>query len=453
MQRTLTSRLAQIVDEIRYESLPPSVIEKCKTCFLDFLAACYSGAESPTAKAGVSILAAMGKGRATLIGRREKATPLGSALFNGMIAHAEELDDAHRYASGLHLGATIFPAALALAGKGQIAGKKFMRAIVLGYEISSRICRAIDLAHRQRGFHSTGTVGPFGSCAASAVVLGLGSETLVHALGIAGSMGAGLFAFLEDGATVKHMHAGRASMDGLLAALLAKGGMTGPRTVLEAKEGFFRAYSNRANPDEILREVKDPYEISFAYHKIHSACGHSFPAIDAALALREEIQNRAGEVRQIEVKTYRQAAVLKGETPRSIHEARFSIPFLVGLALVRGRVSQREWVPETLRDSQVHKVASQVLVTEDPEIAAQFPRLRSAVLRAEMADGRMIERRIDSPLGMPDNPIGWKDIEEKFYVASEGILNSSTQKEIVHKIRELDGLKAVREITSLLGRS
>ena len=137
------------------------------------------------------MLDALGKGRATLIGRKEKATVLGAAFFNGMIAHAEELDDAHRYASGLHLGATIFPPTLAVGEERRIDGKKFIRAIVSGYEISSRICRSIDLSHRQRGFHSTGTVGPFGSCAASAVVMGLTPQTLVHALALLDLRGPG----------------------------------------------------------------------------------------------------------------------------------------------------------------------------------------------------------------------------------------------------------------------
>lgn len=453
MQRTLTTKLAEIIGGISYESLPLPVIEKAKTCFLDFLAAAYSGAESPTKKVGVSILDAMGKGRTTLIGRKEKATVLGAAFFNGMIAHAEELDDAHRYASGLHLGATIFPPALAVGEERRIDGKKFIRAIVSGYEISSRICRSIDLSHRQRGFHSTGTVGPFGSCAASGVVMGLTPQTLVHAFGIAGSTGAGLFAFLEDGATVKHMHAGRAAMDGLLAALLAEGGMTGPQAVLEAKEGFLQAYARDVHPDEITRELKDQYEISFAYHKIHSACGHSFPAIDAALLLRKETQDRIEDIKQIEIRTYHAAAVLNRKTPQSIPEARFSIPFLVGLALVRGRVSRAEWVPDTLHDAQINKMASMVTVLEDREIDAQFPRLRSAVLRAKMADGGVMEKKIDSPLGMPDNPIRWENIEEKFYAAAEGILNPSLQKEIIHKIRDLEDIESIPEIASLLGKS
>jgi 2-methylcitrate dehydratase PrpD len=282
--------------------------------------------------------------------------------------------------------------------------------------------------------------------------MGLEKETLVHALGITGSTAAGLFAFLEDGATVKHMHAGRASVDGLLAALLAENGMTGPRRVLEAKEGFFNAYSNHANPGEIIRPLADQYEILFAYHKIHSACGHAFPAIDAALLLREAILEEISSVEEIEIKTYRAAAVLDKKTARSVQEARFSIPFLVGLALVKGRVSQSEWVGETLKDPQIKDIAARVSVQEDSTIAADFPKSRSAVLTARMADGRVIGKRIDAPRGMPDNPVNEQDIEQKFYKTSEGILEPPKQAEIVRRIRALDTLRSMTELTSLLKR-
>jgi len=452
-EQTLTERLAEIVDEIRHQPLPTPPMQKAKMCCLDFLAACYGGLKSKTTGVALSVVKGMGEGRSTLIGQEHQGSFSSATFFNGMIAHAEELDDAHRYVSGLHLSATIFPAVLAIGEDRQIRGEQFVKAVVSGYEVSSRICRSIDRGHRERGFHSTGTLGPFGACAASAVAMGLEKETLVHAFGITGSTAAGLFAFLEDGATVKHLHAGRASMDGLLAALLAENGMTGPRAMLEAREGFFTAYAIDANPDEITRPLEDKYEILFAYHKIHAACGHAFPAIDAALLLREERRNQLSSIQSIEIRTYNAAAVLDKKSPRSVQDARFSIPFLVGLALVRGHVRQSDWTTENLRDPQITTIASKVAVREDTEISANFPRLRAAVLVARMGDGKVIEKRIDVPRGMPDNSLNQEDIEQKFYIMSEEMLDPFQQEQIVQKIRTLDTLGSVTELTSLLRRS
>jgi len=264
-------------------------------------------------------------------------------------------------------------------------------------------------------------------------------------------MSAGLFAFLDDGATVKHMHTGRAASGGLLAALLAESGMTGPRKVLEAKEGFLNAYTNHFKINEITRPIKDKYEISSAYHKIHSACGHSFPAIDAALLLKKEIHNHLSDIKTIRVKTYRAASVLNRKKPGSITEARFSIPYLVGLALVKGRVTRSELVSDNLKDSLIRKIASIVSVVEDKEIAANFPKFRSAELIVTMTDGRKLRKKIKAPLGMPDNPVSWKDIEEKFFEGSKESITFSRQSEIITKIKKLETIKSMEEITSLLG--
>ena len=450
LQNTLSEHLTEIAHAILENSLPPAVKEKAKMCFLDFLAAAYAGANSKTFQIGISVLKNMGHGESTLIGTPLKGSVLGAAFFNGMIAHAEEVDDAHRYASGLHLGATIFPASLALSEMRQLGGEPYLRSVVAGYEIASRICRAVDAGHRERGYHSTGTIGPFGAGVASAGCIGLDREKMTHALGIAGSTSAGLFAFLEEGATVKHMHTGRASMDGLLCALLAENGLTGPKRILEAKEGFFNAYARHADIDEITRPLNDIYEISFAYHKIHSACGHSFPSIDAALAVQAEIGEHVDRIESIRVRTYRVAAVLTRKNPQTIPEARFSIPFIIGLALVKGRVSRSELVPEILKDPRILRIAECVDVIEDKAMTERFPKLRTAELTITMKDGRVISRSVDVPRGMPDNPVFAMHIEAKFRSLSAGVLSPTQQDRIIEKVRSMDTAESMTTISRLL---
>ncbi len=449
-EKRYSKRLADIVRYIQTEPLPQAVVEEAKTCFLDFLAACYSGASVPLARVGLSVLKALGSGTSTLIGRPEKSTISGAAFFNGMIATAEDVDDAHRYASGLHLSATTFPVALSLGEAQNIDGMRFIRAVAAGYEISSRISRAIDTGHRQRGFHATGTVGPFGACAASAVVLGLDKETIQNALGIAGSTSAGLFAFLEDGASVRHAHAGQACSNGMLAALLAAGGMTGPRRIFEAKEGFLNAYTTQHEPEFIMQDMGDTYEIFSAYHKVYQACGHSFPAIDAALALRDALCDRFEAIERIEIKAYPASAALDRKTPRSIAQARFSIPFLVGLALTRGNVTPMEMVPENLNDAGITALASRVSVIEDPAIASDYPRLRSGKMVVTLADGTVLEKKIEAPRGMPENPVGREVIEKKFTDASGSMLPPERQEKVVAAVNRLEQVLHLKEITCLL---
>ena len=441
--------LVRILEQLRCEELPESVVDKAKTCCLDFLAACLSASGSRSAEIGLDVAMKMGRGQSTLIGRKERGTVLSAALYNGLIAHAEELDDSHRYVSGLHLGAVVIPAALAVAEEQGLSGKDFIKAVVCGYEAASRICRCIDQGHRTRGFHSTGTVGPFGACAAAGAALNLDAEQLVQAIGIAGSMGAGLFAFLDDGATVKHLHTGRASLDGLLAALMAQAGLTGPRAVLEAREGFFRAYADSYDESPLLMPFEGAYEISNAYHKLHSACGHAFPAIDAALLLRKELRDPVREIASIEVRTYRAASVLENRRPLSRQEARFSIPFLVALTLTKGKAGRKELLNVDLSDPDLLDLADKVTLREDPELQSSFPRLRAGIMRLLTQDGREMIRRIDSPRGMPDNPVSFREIEDKFIEASERLGDQRTSL-ILEGVKGLDKLQSIADWTGHL---
>jgi 2-methylcitrate dehydratase PrpD len=442
---TLSMHLVRILEQMRCEELPEPVVDKAKTCCLDFLAACLSASGSRSAEIGLDVSMKMGRGRSTLIGRSEKGTVLSAALYNGMIAHAEELDDSHRYVSGLHPGAVVFPAALSVGEERGLSGKDFIRAVVCGYEAASRICRCIEQGHRTRGFHSTGTVGPFGACAAAGAALNLDAEKLVQAIGIAGSMGAGLFAFLDDGATVKHLHAGRASLDGVLAALMAQAGLTGPRAVLEAREGFFRAYADSYDEAPLLIPFDGAYEISNAYHKLHSACGHAFPAIDAVLLLRKEIRDPVREIASIEVRTYRAASILEKRRPLSLQEARFSIPFLVALTLIHGKAGRKELINVDLSDPDLLGLADKVALREDPELQSSFPHLRAGIVRLKTKDGREMTCRIDSPRGMPDNPVSFREIEDKFISEASVSLGDRRTGLILEGVKNLDKLPSVAD--------
>ncbi len=445
--RYLSEKLVSNLGHIRRESLPEEVIEKTKACWLDFLAACFSAADSKAERTAFWVARKMGFGTAPFIGRSYTGNGLASAFYNGILAHIQELDDSHRYVSGLHLGAVVFPAVLALAKEVKFTGEEFIRAVACGYQGAALVCRCLDQGHRRRGFHSTGTIGPFGSCIGAGTVLGLNGKLLVEAIGIVGSAGAGLFAFLEEGATVKHFHTGRAALDGLLAALLAKGGMTGPKAVFEAKEGFFKAYADEFD-DGPLKNPPSDYEILNVYHKIHSACGHSFPAIDAALDLKEEIKN-PDTIESVEIKTYRAASVLTNSQPQSVQEARFSIPFLVGLALVKGQVGKKDITGERLKDRRVMEIAARVKVMEDFELQESFPRMRAGILQVTLKDGKEIIKRVDSPRGMPENPISLSEIVEKFN-SEAAHMDPKVRRLIIEKSMKMEKLVSITELTGLL---
>ena len=456
MTRTepLTAHLARTVRSMADSRIPDAVADKAKICLLDYLASGLAGARSDMAVAGTRLLPAFGTGSSVLLARPERSSVLGATFYNALVATTEDLDDSHRFASGLHLSAITFPAAMALAQSLGSSGRQLLAAAAAGYEVSSRICRAADTGLRARGFHSTGAVGPFGACATACVLLGLDMDRTAHALGIAASGAGGLFAFLPEGASVRHVHAAWASVAGVTAALLAQGGTTGPTLALEGPAGFFASHSTEF--DESFLRSPAPgtaagHEINNAYHKLFSACGHALPAITALLALRNEVAPRLDQVRHIEIRGYKASAALTNPNPSTVGEAKFSLPFIAALTLRFGDVSPREMTIEVLGRPDVRHLASLVDVVEDPTISAAYPRLRSGAARVTLADGTTVDRQVDAPIGMPENPVSADQVAAKFRRSAEGLLSPAVQGEVVSVIGNMSNATTLGGLSLLDG--
>src|SRR6202035_4449617 len=187
-----------------------------------------------------------------------------TALANGALAHAFELDSLTRPGAGAHPGATVLPPALAVAQQqGGISGKALIAAFVAGNEVMIRIGRATGHTNEARGFHAPGTTGPFGAAVACGHLLGLDRAKMANAIGIAGSLAGGLLEFARgDGGMVKRLHLGRASEAGVLAASLAAGGFTGPRTVIEGQFGFLRVFCTAWDEAELTRGLGEEFVVS-----------------------------------------------------------------------------------------------------------------------------------------------------------------------------------------------
>lgn len=437
---TLLEHLAGHVERLTSAPLAPAVAEKVSICLVDHLAALLSAHNGPVERAGRGILPLFGSGAATLVGLRTTSSPAGAVFYNALAATSEDLDDAHRYASGLHMSATTFPVLFALAEEAPVSGELFARAVVAGYEVSSRLVRAADAGLRGQGFHSTGAAGVFGACAAAGVMLGLDRATLVSALGMAASGAGGLFAFLREGSSVRHAHGAWACLNGLTAARLAQEGLTGPVRALEGygpnhQDGYLKPYAGTWD-ERFITDDAEP-EILNTYHKLHAACGHAAPAITALQALRERLGPRAAEIREILIKGYKASAALTNPDPRSPAEAKFSLPVIAALVLAYGRVSLAELAPERIHDPRIREVAAKVRVVEDAAIAAEFPRLRAGEVVVTLASGETLAQRVDAPLGMPENPVAREVLEAKFRSAAEGLFNASRQEAILAAARNL----------------
>jgi 2-methylcitrate dehydratase PrpD len=328
-----TAALIETVRGLRYEDLPDETREVGRHCVLDWLGVTIAGAREPLVEILVEALVGPEASRqAPLVARDERATAATAALVNGAAGHALDYDDAHMRMNG-HPTAPVLPALLALPGIGATDGKALLTAFVAGVELECRLGAVLGAGHYEIGFHATGTLGTFGAAAACAHLLGLGPQAWQHALGLAGTQAAGLKSAF--GTMAKPLHAGRAASNGLVSALLARGGFTSAADVVEAPQGFAATHSGAVPDREILEGLRGRFLIRDTLFKYHAACYLTHAPIEAARRLRE---SHGIDPQAVEAVELRVAPLLLGvcnlAEPRTGLEGKFSLRATTALALL-----------------------------------------------------------------------------------------------------------------------
>jgi 2-methylcitrate dehydratase PrpD len=409
----VSRQLAATMATTRYDDLSPKVVDDAKRAILDWLGSALAGSLEKPARIARQIVAGLGVSNEATMFSGGRSSAAGAALANGVASHILELDDVHK-GSTLHAAAPIIPAALAVAEREGKSGQDFILAVVLGYDAALRVGEAVNPDH-YRFWHPTGTAATFGAAVAAGSLLGLDATQMLDALGTAGTQAAGLWEFNADGAMSKHLHPGKAAMNGVFAADLAAAGFTGATRILEGDRGFFRATAKSFDASRITDGLGSHWKISENCFKIHSCCGHTHSAVDLMLELRDRIQTQ--EVKRIRVETYGPGyEIVKETNPRTPYQAQFSLAYCVAAAFAEGAVglyqfqSQRFHSPE----SAVPDLMKLVRVEVADDLTAKYPRAWPARLTIELSNGKTLQAASDFPRGNPENPVTTAELEEKF---------------------------------------
>ncbi|WP_018698677.1 MmgE/PrpD family protein [Amorphus coralli] len=322
------------------------------------------------------------------------------AFHFGGLAHILEMDDLHRD-SVTHPGSVVIPAAWAIACARGLGGRAFLAAVLAGYEACCRVGMAVGKAH-YRVWHNTATCGPFGSAMASARLLGLDEDRTVWALGNAGTQSSGLWEFLSAGAMSKHLHTARAAESGVLAALLAEEGFTGPATILEGEKGFFAGLCPDPDPAAVNADPDRPWALTETSIKPWPCCRHTHPAIDAALSLHADLGGAA--IRDVRVATYRAALdVCDRPDPHEPYGAKFSLQHCVAAALFDGSVTQESF--DGPARHRLSDLRARVSLAIDPTLDRAYPAAWGATIEVTSEDGRVLTATRHEAKGDPDNPL------------------------------------------------
>ncbi|HEX2216151.1 MAG TPA: MmgE/PrpD family protein [Xanthobacteraceae bacterium] len=409
---TLAARIAAI----DASALPQAVREKCADLLIDVIGLCVAARSEPYV---TSALAAWDDtGPCTAIGHAQTVSAAAAAFVNGTAAHGEDFDDTFE-GGPVHAGAVIVPAVLSACERHDGDGGTALRGVAIGIETLCRLSLVAPKAIHRAGFHPTAVLGAIGAAAAVGAALKLPAREIVNALGIAGSMASGIIEYLAEGAWTKRLHPGWAAQSGLRAALLARAGFVGPRTVFEGTHGFFYGFARASAGD--YAALIDDFGVRWVAETIAFKpypCGTmAQPYIDCARRLHAQgiapdaIDEIVCETAEGFVHRLWEPLVDK-QRPSNGVAAKFSIPYAVAVGLVHGQVGLDSFTDAATQDPQVRAVAAKVRYQIDP--AHPYPRNYTGHIRARLRDGRVLEERQPHLRGGVHEPLSRREIEEKF---------------------------------------
>jgi 2-methylcitrate dehydratase PrpD len=450
---TLARRVAEFTTTLAWEDVPAEVLQSVRLRALDLLGIALAASTSEVAPSVYGALDGWGAdGDCTVVGRARGAPAPLAILANGALAHGLDFDDTHA-AAIVHASAVVLPVALALGEAGKLDGRAVTTAAVAGYEVVTRLGMAASGAFHARGWHATAVCGALGATVVAGRLEGLDAPRLTAALGIAGSFASGILEHLADGSWVKRVHPGWAGHAGAVAAALARGGFTGPATVLEGRFGVYPTFVG-AEPDprpfETLGRTWETLAIGF---KPYPCCHLNHAYLDCALALRHAHALAPEAIAAVE------CLVPAGEVPivcepreaklrpRTAYDAQFSLPYSVAAALVDGRVALDTYAPGRLADARVLDLAARVTHAVDP--AARYPATFPGWVRIRLRDGRVVEARAEDGRGSRSNPLPDAAIVEKFRDNAGRALPPERVAALERAVLGLDALGDVRAVTTL----
>lgn len=446
--------LAEFAAGLTYPAIPPEPIEKAKQFVLDVVRLAVLGSRLPWGERTRQVFRAMGgKEESTVIGFGDRLPAVHAAYVNGTTSHGLENDDTHVGAIH-HPGVTTVPAVLAVAEREGSDGKSLLAGMIAGYEVMIRLGEAMQPSHfADRGFHSTAVMGHFGAAAGSANLLGLSDEQTAHALSFAAAYASGLGNWVKGG-MVKYLHAGKAAKGGVEAALLAAGGLTGPRQIFEGKRGFCHAYSDRVQMEAITSGLGRVWKTVEVHLKPHSTSRHTQSSVEAAAKIAAQHNIRAEDIAGIDILTSPEMAeALSTKEPVDVIEAQSSIPFAMVAGLFKGgnRTLTEFVLFEDIQKAMESPVVRALLERTALRGDARFDVQKgNAQVTIRLNDGNMYTEKVDIIRGSPENPFSFHELRERFLTQAAGIIPEDRLIRAADLIENLDAVEKVETITGLL---
>ena len=445
-----TDRLVEFVLKTTLASPPEAALIQIRRAALDTIGCMLAGAAEPVASIVREVARAEGGlPLCTVVGTSLRTSPTWAALANGAAGHAHDFDDTNFALLG-HPSVPLLAAALACGEAEMADGATVALGYAIGFEVDAALGAALNPDHYTRGWHATTSIGTLGCAAAAARMLGLDASETRHALGIAASLASGLKE--NFGSMTKPYHAGHAARNGVLAAQLARGGMTASESALDGRQGYAAAFSGAVLPVDVFDRLGQRWEIvtSGIAVKPYPSCALTHSAIDALVELRAAHRVTPADVATVEVGVHRVVPdVLRHDRPSSPLERKFSMPYCAAVALAHGGVALKDF-EEGPADATVNALVPRVRMVVDPSLPDSLEQQAWTRVKVTLTDGRVLASPAGGAMGHPDRPLSPEALREKFLSCACTVLSRDDAEGIAEQIERFEDIPDIRALTSRL---
>lgn len=446
----LTEDAAQFASSIAFSDIPEDTLHIAKRCIIDGLGVMLAGTEQEAMEVADRYLAKTGANSvARLVGNQNlKTSPQQAAFWNGLAGHVMDWDDTQvaegpNRPYGLLTHPTVPPlsAVLALSEVSEgVSGKDFLTSFVAGVEVESKIAEAINPDHYNLGFHTSGTIGTFGSAAAAARLLGLDQGQTAQVLGGAASMAAGIRA--NFGTMGKPMHVARSSENGVTSALLVSEGFTFNAAALDGKWGYLSVAGRGGEPELVQGRFGKPFSLSEPGVSIKPyPCGVlTHPSMDTMKALMAEHNLRPEDIEKVTLFASNNILhPIRFRVAKTELEGKFCMAFLLSSIILTGRAGKAEFTDAFVQSPESQAMQLRVETQYDPDIAAMGHDKILSRIEVVTKSGQVLKKFSDDRYrGGPNNPLSDAEVEQKFMDCVAGILSDERARQVLDLIWSLE---------------
>jgi 2-methylcitrate dehydratase len=453
VSETITARMSRWATDLEFDHLTDDAVREAKRYLLDSLGCALGGYQQHDVKIALEVLEEHGgTGPATVIGTGNRMDPVSATLLNALMVRVMDYNDIY-WQQGPSHPSDIIPAAMACGERTGKGGRDLIVGIVLGHEFEMRLCEAAIPGIRERGWHHA-TLTAFVSPMVAAKLLDLDWEQMQHAIGISGSRMVTLGAVTAGKLTMmKNTVDPMATQSGVVAALLAEKGYSGPEHVIDGKEGLVQCMGPEWKLDILEEGLGDGYRITQCGMKAFPTEALTHAPISCTLDIIKENDLAPDQVEKVHIRSLARAADILADPskydPRTKETADHSLPYVIAAAVADRQVTPLQFTDEKIMDPKIRAQLEKVEVVADPEIEALFPELQRVIVKVVTTDGRELTKQIDYPKGDPRNPLTDQEIEEKFDALAEAVMSAERRQQLKEAVWNLENQDSITELMRL----